>query len=35
MAGLKELYEACLEEVKDCEDVFVMRTRALRMWGSI
>ncbi|KNA07433.1 hypothetical protein SOVF_171930, partial [Spinacia oleracea] len=29
---LKELYEACQEEVKDYEVVFVMRTRAQLMW---
>lgn len=32
IAGLKELYEACQEEVKDCDAVFVMRTKAQLMW---
>lgn len=32
MEGLKGLYEACQEELKVSEAVFVMRTRAQLMW---
>lgn len=32
LEGIRRLYQASQEEVKDCEAVFVTRTRAQLMW---